>query len=273
MQSNTYSYQASCSPHSTPPPRRETIDAHKFNFDGPISPVEDNSEFGSLFDDSSLLDADGVITDRPGDDEASIQADWMRFGDTMAMCTKDQLNRDSVASIPPRQSLPEVEEFDGIQFQAGESPLHCDDGFFTPDNSACDADDVFLDRHISVGLSDNYCVLESTLEIFQTVAGDSAPAGYQGAAIGGMTAASTNVANNSLQLSTNDSPGNCSAAYNNVQLPSATLTNVANNSMQPSTNESPSNYSAAYNHVHHLPDLISQLNKAQVVTKQMLAQV
>lgn len=113
-----------------------------------------------------------------------------------------------------------------IRIQEEEYPLRLDDGFFTPDNSGRDADDVF-------GPSDNvnYGVLES-LKLFGAAGGDSA--GYQGAATG--AAESTNVAINSLHLSTNESPGNFNADYNHAQLPSSVLTNVANSSMQQSMN-------------------------------------
>jgi hypothetical protein len=138
------------------------------------------------------------------------------------MCTEDEL-KGGVASIPLRQSFSGVQEYDAIQFQGGESPFHCDDGFFTPDISARDADDLFLNPIPVVGPSNtvNHDVLEA-LEEFRT-AGDSAPAGYQGVTVGDTAAAAslTNVANSYMQLSTNESPINYSAAHNYMQLPSA----------------------------------------------------
>jgi hypothetical protein len=168
-------------------PQTDTFDG--IQFDDPISPVDE-----SQFDDSSLIADESedsafsgrVTDDYPGDNETSIyQADWVRFGGTVA----------------------------------SPSPLHCEEGFFTPDNSARDADDVFLDPYQfgEPNNTVNHGILE-VLDAFRT-AGDSPPAVYPGAAIGDPAAARTNVANNSIQLSSYESPNNYSAVCNYMQLP------------------------------------------------------
>jgi hypothetical protein len=203
------------------------IDA--IQFDGLISPVGD-FQFGCLFDDSSILADDGEESafslcltddDRPRDDEASVQiheANGARSWDTMPMRTEDEHYGDSAASIPLRQSLSGVQEYDAIQFQGGESPLHCDDGFFTPDISARDADDLFLDSCQVVGPAHtvNYNVLAAM----------EALAGSQGATIGGTAAALTGVADNCVQSFTNKSPSNHSATNSYMQLSSAGFLNI-----------------------------------------------
>jgi hypothetical protein len=194
--------------HFTSSPRTETIDA--LQFDGPIFPDE-GSQFGCAFDNLYL----------PAEDDSEESALSRRVTDD-----KPRENEQSISG---------VQEYDGIQFQGGESPLHCDDGFLTPDISARETEDVILDPGQVVASSStvNYDILEA-LEAFRTAGdiapadyqdaaiGSTAPAGYHGATIGDTAAAAsalTNVGSNYIQLSTNESPNNLSHACNYMQQP------------------------------------------------------